>query len=869
MQPIGVSVAATLSLHGGAELATFRQCLLLLSWTAGCGYISDDELNSRFDQDGDGFDATAYGGKDCDDSNRDVHPDAIEFCDGIDNDCDGDADSNALDLRTWYRDADEDGYGSPSTEVPLLSCFPPDGYVGDATDCNDDITQDGAAINPRTEWYRDEDGDGYGDPYNIVTTCIQIPGLVAPSDNDRDDCDDSDPTLNPDTEWWKDADGDGFGDPSTVDYQCWVPADIPDGWLRGEDEAPDCDDTEATVKPGAASAEPTLCTQDLDQDGYGTDSPSSPDHDAGTDCDDDNHEVSPMATELWWDEVQNNCSTPINTVSISSADISRPGSNLGDTLGKAVAGIGFFSQCYPGHASCTDVGQKPEFAISAPGESSLSASNGALYLINNPSSDTSVFATFHGSSDINRLGIKISGAGDLNDDGFDDVIVGTQDDYAYVLYGDRTGDGARFSSLGRDHSSIHVTVYVAESEGDQLGFGIASIGHFTGDGTPDIALGAYAASPRGDASGHVYIFPDADYHSTVNLNEIKTGWDGTMSTDTGGAWSDFEEPDTGAGGVETTTPPPIWVVEPQEGSTALHFGWDIAGLGDFNGDGADDMVIGAPGADFILDDAGRVYLMLGSPEADAGEAGSEASGDTGGAHDTPSTTIRTEPGFSHSIYADDLVWVDGKFEGDRLGATVGRAGDVDGDGLNDLTLSAVGTATSPTPGRVYVWFGANGDVGEDGGVAVDSAADLIIEPDDALGPGNFGFAVDSAGPTLHVPEGSAPGDLNGDGFGDLLIGSPEVADPGYDAGRVYLVYGGSDLVGTWEITDLVGASASSERRTGAVFTGESPYQLGYSVAGPGDLDGDDMSDLLLGAPGADLTATGAGATFFFSGPEAR
>ena len=145
---------------------------------------------------------------DCDDGDVEVNPDAIEVCDGVDNDCDDDVDEDdAADAATWYGDTDGDGFGDIAD--PRNACLEPSGYVADNTDCDDD----NIAINPGADelcsttgvddncdgtadedtaadagtWYADTDGDGYGDASSSSAACIEPSGAVA----DDTDCDDT------------------------------------------------------------------------------------------------------------------------------------------------------------------------------------------------------------------------------------------------------------------------------------------------------------------------------------------------------------------------------------------------------------------------------------------------------------------------------------------------------------------------------------------------------------------------------------------------------------------------------------------------------------------------------------------------------
>jgi len=220
---------------------------------------------------------------DCDDTNADVNPDAIEKCDTIDNNCDGDIDEDtADDVLTWYADSDGDSYGDPA--VSDIDCDQPSNYVADDTDCDDTVasTNPGAdeycnsvdddcngtvdddyAVDAPT-WYADTDGDTYGDAGATVVQC-SAPTAYVP---DATDCDDTDGSINPgatehcdaidndcDTvvdeddaddasTWYADDDSDGYGDPSSSDIACYQPTSY-----VGDDT--DCDDTDGAVYPGA------------------------------------------------------------------------------------------------------------------------------------------------------------------------------------------------------------------------------------------------------------------------------------------------------------------------------------------------------------------------------------------------------------------------------------------------------------------------------------------------------------------------------------------------------------------------------------------------------------------------------------------
>jgi len=345
------------------------------------GFVDDDDPGLldggeyHADSDGDGYgdpDATLISctqpsghvddDGDCDDGDAAVNPEAEEACNGEDDDCDGEIDEGLGDNVPWYRDGDDDGYGDPDTSME--ACEAPDGYVADATDCDDAE----AAINPgadelcngvdddcdglidddddpvarQGEWYTDGDSDGYGQTGASVLACEQPSGTAA-SDGD---CDDGDAAVHPGAtelcngvdddcdgdvdedaadgdSWYADADGDGYGDAGAATIACAQPS----GTVA---DNTDCDDGSADTHPGAdeycdgvdSDCDGVVDNNALDQLSWYADSDSDGYGDASTtmvqctqpsgyvadasDCDDGDAAVYPGATELC-DGVDQDC----------------------------------------------------------------------------------------------------------------------------------------------------------------------------------------------------------------------------------------------------------------------------------------------------------------------------------------------------------------------------------------------------------------------------------------------------------------------------------------------------------------------------------------------------------------------------------
>ncbi|MEO0683267.1 MAG: Ig-like domain-containing protein, partial [Pseudomonadota bacterium] len=254
-----------------------------------------------------------------------------------------------------------------------------------------------------------------------------------------------------------------------------------------------------------------------------------------------------------------------------------------------------------------------------------------------------------------RAGTSLSEAGDVNGDGLDDLIIGGGfgDGEAYVVFGSADGFGTEFDLLDLDGSNgFQIN---GELTGDNLGTSVSAAGDVNGDGIDDLIVGGPGADDNGSNSGEAYvIFGSTDpFAANVEVSDL----DGSNGFTLRGV------------------------------STGDEAGDGVAGVGDVNGDGVDDLLVAASQADDgagtdPLNRVGEAYVVFGS-----------------------TTGFSTVVELS-SLSADDGYAIFGVFEDDQVGTSVAGGGDVNGDGIPDMLLGAP-TAGSSAEGETYVVFGEN------------------------------------------------------------------------------------------------------------------------------------------------------------------
>lgn len=801
------------------------------------GFDQNCDKQSDYDADGDGFTPDEYDGftaanvvdgsdvlpaGDCDDTSAEISPMATEVCDGIDNDCDGDVDVNAVDAYQFYQDSDGDGYGDIITYV--YACEAPEGYVENSDDCDDTD----ANTNPDKVWYADTDGDGYGDVSDVQMSCTRPSGYV----ENADDCDDTDYTINPGatevcngyddncdslvdeddpgldtstlTTWAPDADSDGYGNPDTTTHieSCFAPdASYLDTSLY---DITDCDDENSDANPGFpveycngydddcdglvdtddtdnldTTTIPTYYL-DSDSDGYGDNasyidgqcSPPSGFVLDNSDCDDSNAAINPGETEV-----------------CDASDVDENCNGLSDD-----ADSGVDASTYSTFYTDSD----------SDGYGDLSAS---LQACNQPSGAVT------DATDCDDTTATINPAATEVCNGVDDDCDSLIDD---------------------DDSSLDVTsttTFYSDSDSDGYGDSAASVqacaqpsGTVTDntdcdDSNASVNPGETEVCDASNTDEDCDGLSD-DQDSSVDVSGYTTYYvdsdgDGYGSSATVAACDLPSGAATGNGDCDDTNA----AINPvaQEVCDASDTDEDCDGVSD----DADSSVLASTKSTYYVDLDGDGY----GDSSTSVQACDESSGYTDNTEDCDDTdaNVWSTKEESFNGYDDNCdgitdydvsyttaegVWY-GEDASAQAGFEIAGGGDLNNDGLNDFVVGAPG---------------------EDG-----TGAAYIV--DYSSGTSSLGSEIKISGTYTGAETGEALayGDPNNDGFVDLLIGSP---DDSSNYGVVYLFDG------------PVTASTSVSAASAAIIGSGNGAYAGEQVRSGCDVTGDGIEDVLIGEPAA-------------------
>ncbi|WP_442948677.1 beta strand repeat-containing protein [Nostoc sp.] len=501
-------------------------------------------------------------------------------------------------------------------------------------------------------------------------------------------------------------------------------------------------------------------------------------------------------------------------------------SNLNGTNGFAINGINPDDASGISVSSAGDINGDgiDDLIIGAPGADLNGTSSGQSYVVFGSKSGFDAqfkLSTLNGTNGFAINGINpgddsggsVSSAGDINGDGIDDLIIvasfadpnGTNSGQSYVVFGSKSGFNAQFnlSTLnGTNGFAINgINAF------DQANV-VSSVGDINGDGIDDLIIGASSADPNSEGSGQSYVVfgSKSGFNAQFNLS--------TLNGTNGFAINGINQYDFS--------------------------GTSVSSAGDINGDGIADLIIGAPIAPNTIQ-SGQSYVVFGS------KSGFDAQLNL--------STLNGTNGFA----------INGINPGDTSGRYVSSAGDINGDGIDDLIIGA--TNASPNAiqsGQSYVVFGSKGGFGAQfnlstlngtngfaiNGIAADDESSVVSSAGDINGDGiddliigknvaslndtgsaqsyvvfgskggfeaqfnlstlngTNGFVIN--GITEMYPSGiqvSSAGDINSDGFDDLIIGAPGASPNGIFSGQSYVVFGGKNI-GSGSTINLTGTAGT-------------------------------------------------------------
>ena len=359
-----------------------------------------------------------------------------------------------------------------------------------------------------------------------------------------------------------------------------------------------------------------------------------------------------------------------------------------------------------------------------------------------------------------RMGVSVDTAGDVNGDGYSDVIVGAE----YFSTIDNEGKAFVYHGSASGLSATPSWTAVGSAYQDYFGQSVSTAGDVNGDGYSDVVVGAYLHDNGQTNEGKIYV-----YHGSSS--GLSPGYN--------------------------------WSYEQNVASAKL--GKSVSTAGDVNGDGYSDIIVGLPGYPFTFDGAGLAFIFHGS-----------------------ATGLNSS--WNRYLYSRDLAGSDTSQLNANFGCSVSTVGDVNGDGYSDVIVGAyLYDAGQTNEGQAYLYHGSASGV-ESTCVWIGASNNENSE---------YGYSVANAG------------DVNGDGFSDVVIGA-RYHDGSYENGGAAYVYYG-----------IPSGLSSTPNRT--YESNQGGAQLGYSVASAGDVNRDGYSDVIVGAPQYDNGTDSEGRAYVYHG----